>query len=65
MNWKVLGQQIKAARQLKGWSRRYLALIVGLGEQSIVNLEGGYGHRIPAGPFMAMLKLLGFEIKLG
>jgi DNA-binding XRE family transcriptional regulator len=62
--WGQLGQQIQAARQLKGWSRRYLGCIVGLGEQSIVSLEGGYGHRIPAGQFVAVLFLLGFQISL-
>ena len=65
MTWEQLGEQIRAARQLKGWSRRYLGQIVGLGEQSIVSLEGGYGHRIPAGQFMAVLRLLGFELKFG
>jgi transcriptional regulator with XRE-family HTH domain len=65
MTWKEIGQQVRAARQLKGWNARYLGRIVGLSTQSIISLEGGYGHRIPSGQLAAVLTLLGLRVTLG
>ena len=65
MTWTEIGQKIQEARTLKGWSRRYLGRIIGLSEQSITSLEGGYANRIPAGKFAAVLALLGMKITLG
>ena len=64
-NWRATGQRIKRQRERQHLSRQEVADLAGLSRQTIVNLEGDGGRRVPAEKLDEVLKALGMQITLG
>lgn len=64
-NWRATGQRIKRQRERQHLSRQEVADLAGLSRQTIVNLEGDGGRRVPAEKLDEVLKALGIQITLG
>lgn len=57
---KLIGANLRRARQLRGWTQTLAAEKVGMAESSVKNIENG-SPNVAIGLYVAMLCLYGFE----